>query len=48
MSDKQINGKRFSGAERKELDFLLPDTAEAVELLITEGLTDAQNVIHAR
>lgn len=40
--------KDFNATERKELDFLLPDTAEAVELLITKGLTDAQNVIHAR
>lgn len=38
----------FNATERKELDFLLPDAAEAVELLITKGLTDAQNVIHAR
>ncbi|GGB48096.1 peptidyl-tRNA hydrolase [Flexivirga endophytica] len=38
----------FNGTERKELDFLVPDTVEAVELLLTKGLTDAQNVIHAR
>ena len=40
--------KDFNATERKELDFLVPDAAEAVELLITKGLTDAQNVIHAR
>lgn len=40
--------KDFNATERKELDFLVPDAAEAVELLMTKGLTDAQNVIHAR
>ncbi|HWC24230.1 MAG TPA: aminoacyl-tRNA hydrolase [Flexivirga sp.] len=40
--------KDFNATERKELDFLIPDAAEAVELLITKGLTDSQNVIHAR
>ncbi len=40
--------KDFNATERGELDFLVPDAAEAVELLITKGLTDAQNVIHAR
>jgi peptidyl-tRNA hydrolase len=40
--------KDFNATERKELDFLIPDAAEAVEVLMTKGLTDAQNVIHAR
>ena len=40
--------KDFNATERKELDFLIPDAAEAVELLMTKGLTDTQNVIHAR
>lgn len=40
--------KDFNATERAELDFLVPDAAEATELLITKGLTDAQNVIHAR
>lgn len=40
--------KDFSAAERKELDFLLPDAADAVETLVHQGLTDAQNVVHAR
>lgn len=40
--------KDFSVPERKELEFLLPDAADAVETLIDKGLTDAQNVVHAR
>lgn len=40
--------KDFNATERKELDFLVPDAAEAVEMLMTKGLTDAQNTIHAR
>lgn len=40
--------KDFNAAERTELDFLVPDAAEAVETLMTKGLTDAQNIIHAR
>lgn len=40
--------KDFSAAERKELDFLLPDVVDAVERLVDVGLTDAQNVVHAR
>lgn len=40
--------KDFNATERSELGFLLPDSAEAAELLITKGLTDAQNVVHAR
>lgn len=40
--------KDFSASERKELDFLLPEAADAVERLLHDGLTDAQNVVHAR
>ncbi|WP_040386197.1 aminoacyl-tRNA hydrolase [Demetria terragena] len=40
--------KDFNATERKELDFLLPDTADAVERVIHQGLTAAQNVVHAR
>lgn len=39
--------KDFSSTERKELPFLLEDAADAVELLLEKGLTDAQQVIHA-
>ncbi|YAL82761.1 aminoacyl-tRNA hydrolase [Dermacoccaceae bacterium W4C1] len=40
--------KDFNSAERKELDFLLPDAIDALERLIADGLTAAQNVVHAR
>ena len=36
----------FGTAERKELPFLLDDAADAVELLIREGLTAAQQQFH--
>lgn len=36
----------FGAAERKELPFLLDDAADAVELLIREGLTAAQQQFH--
>ena len=39
--------KDFSATERKELPFLVDDAADAVELLIDKGLTDAQQVVHA-
>ena len=39
--------KDFSSTERKELPFLVDDAADAVELLIDKGLTDAQQVVHA-
>lgn len=39
--------KDFSSTERKELPFLLDDAADAVELLLEKGLTDAQQVVHA-
>ena len=36
----------FSAAERKELPFLLDRAADAVEALLTEGLTAAQDRFH--
>jgi PTH1 family peptidyl-tRNA hydrolase len=36
----------FGTAEKKELPFLLDDAADAVELLIREGLTAAQQQFH--
>lgn len=37
----------FSAAERKELPLLLDRCADAVETLLAEGLTAAQNIFHA-
>jgi PTH1 family peptidyl-tRNA hydrolase len=39
--------KDFSTAERKELPFALDRCADAVESLITKGLTETQNQYHA-
>lgn len=39
--------KRFSGAERKELDFAVDLAADAAEALLSDGLEPAQNRIHA-
>ena len=39
--------KDFSSTERKELPFVLDEAADAVELLVTLGLTDAQQRVHA-
>jgi peptidyl-tRNA hydrolase, PTH1 family len=39
--------KRFSGAERKELDFALDLAADATEALLELGLEPAQNKFHA-
>ena len=39
--------KRFSGAERKELDFAVDLAADAAEALLQEGLEPAQNRFHA-
>ena len=36
----------FAPAEKKELSFLLDDASDAVELLITDGLTAAQQRFH--
>jgi peptidyl-tRNA hydrolase, PTH1 family len=38
--------KDFSAQERKELPFALDRAADAVEALITKGLTEAQNEFH--
>jgi PTH1 family peptidyl-tRNA hydrolase len=40
--------KDFSGAEKKELGWLLDAAADAVELVLTEGLQRAQLVLHTR
>lgn len=37
----------FSGDQRKTLANLVDDAADAVELLIERGLTDAQQIVHA-
>ncbi len=37
----------FSPTERKELPFLLGDAADAVEMVLTQGLTAAQQKFHA-
>ena len=38
--------KDFSAPERKELELLLTDAADATELLLERGLEAAQNVVH--
>ncbi|GII99184.1 peptidyl-tRNA hydrolase [Sediminihabitans luteus] len=40
--------KDFSGAEKKELPFLLDDAADAVEVVIVDGLLAAQGKFHGR
>ncbi|TFV53005.1 aminoacyl-tRNA hydrolase [Blastococcus sp. TF02A-35] len=40
--------KDFSSTERKELDLLLVEAADATELLLTSGLEAAQNQVHPR
>lgn len=40
--------KDFSPSERKELEFMVPNGADATETLVHRGLVDAQNVVHAR
>ena len=39
--------KRFSGAERKELEFAVDLAADAAEALLADGLEPAQNRFHA-
>lgn len=39
--------KDFSGAERKDLGVLLEEAADAVELVVTRGLLEAQQRVHA-
>jgi PTH1 family peptidyl-tRNA hydrolase len=38
----------FSATERKELDLLVAEAADATELLLERGLDAAQNVVHPR
>ena len=40
--------KPFSSTEAKELPFLVSDAADAAELLISQGLASAQNIVHAK
>jgi PTH1 family peptidyl-tRNA hydrolase len=40
--------KDFSAVERKELELLLVEAADAVELLVQRGLEAAQNEVHPR
>jgi PTH1 family peptidyl-tRNA hydrolase len=40
--------KDFSAVERKELDLLVAEAADAVEALLARGLDAAQNEVHAR
>jgi PTH1 family peptidyl-tRNA hydrolase len=40
--------KDFSGSERKELDLLVAEAADATEELLALGLEAAQNVVHPR
>jgi PTH1 family peptidyl-tRNA hydrolase len=40
--------KDFSATERKELDLLIAEAADATELLIAKGLEAAQNEVHPR
>jgi PTH1 family peptidyl-tRNA hydrolase len=40
--------KDFSAAERKELDLLVVEAADATEALIAKGLEAAQNEVHPR
>ena len=37
----------FGGTERKQLGVILEEAADAVELLVLEGLLDAQQRVHA-
>jgi PTH1 family peptidyl-tRNA hydrolase len=40
--------KDFSAVERKELDLLVAEAADAAEALVTRGLEAAQNEVHPR
>jgi PTH1 family peptidyl-tRNA hydrolase len=40
--------KDFSATERKELELLIVDAADATEALLVRGLEAAQNEVHAR
>lgn len=38
--------QKFSAAEQKDLPELIDRCADAVELILTEGMTAAQNRVH--
>jgi peptidyl-tRNA hydrolase, PTH1 family len=40
--------KDFSATERKELDLLVAEAADALETLLAKGLEGAQNAVHPR
>jgi PTH1 family peptidyl-tRNA hydrolase len=40
--------KDFSAVERKELDLLIAEAADAAETLLLDGLEAAQNLVHSR
>jgi PTH1 family peptidyl-tRNA hydrolase len=40
--------KDFSATERKEIDLLIVEAADAVEALLARGLEAAQNEVHPR
>ena len=40
--------QRFASGERPDIDVAVQEAADAVELLITAGLDDAQNQVHRR
>jgi PTH1 family peptidyl-tRNA hydrolase len=40
--------KDFSATERRELDLLVAEAADATEELLAQGLVAAQNVVHPR
>ena len=40
--------RRFAPAERDEVDIALEHAADAIELLVAEGLDPIQNRYHAR
>jgi PTH1 family peptidyl-tRNA hydrolase len=40
--------KDFSATERKTLDLLVAEAADATELLLERGLEAAQNTVHLR
>jgi peptidyl-tRNA hydrolase, PTH1 family len=40
--------KDFGGAERKELPWLVDAAADAVEMVVTQGLQQAQLVLHTK
>ena len=45
---RRLRAADFSATERKELDLLLVEAADAVESLLAKGLEAAQNEVHPR